>query len=220
MRQKSMNKTVFSVLVLAFFYGHMNTVSAALPVDRVLPTGGGYSVSCQGFGVEMRGNNVKSCFLAVPGDFPSSTQKRVSCAAKYAVAFRSDGRMEYCTLGADTTFDRTPQHPVSCKSGGRVVVRTDGTVESALLKDTVELPYAKGKTVACRGGSPVTFRADGNVETCVLDRESVFAASEKKNLEKTCLVGGLIAFDEDGKFSGCYPPAPPKGSVLQGGQKP
>jgi len=215
-----MQRIIRGLLILGIAFGNMGAALAALPIDQVLPTGGGYSVTCQGFGVEMRGTSVKSCFLALPGDFSVTAQKVIPCAAKYATAFRSDGRVEYCTLGADTSFNRTAKEVLLCKAGGRVVVRTDGTVQSATLKDSVELPYKKGATVACRGGSPVDFRADGNVEACILDKESVFVAAEKKSLDKTCVVGGLIAFDEYGSFSGCYPPAPPKGSISQGGQTP
>ena len=215
-----MRKTIFYLLIGSFIFSGTCTAFAVAPSVRVLPTGGGYSVTCQEFGVEMRGDSVKSCFLALPADLPGGNQTKIACAPKYATAFRVDGRVEYCTLGSDMTFKRTAQERVACKAGGRVVIREDGTVESATLKESTELPYAKGSTVACRGGSPVVFRADGNVANCILDRESVFAAKEKKNLNKTCVVGGLIAFDEDGKFNGCYPPTPPKGAISQGGQNP
>lgn len=215
-----MKRIFLALLTLGILVCNMGAAFAALPVDQVLPTGGGYSVTCQGFGIEMRGNSVKSCFLAVPGDFPTAAQKKIPCAAKYAVAFRSDGRVAYCTLGVDMPFNRTEKETLLCKAGGRVVLRNDGTVQAATLADRVELPYKKKATVACRGASPATFWANGNVETCILDRESVFVTGEKKSLEKTCVVGGLIAFDEDGIFSGCYPPAPPKGSISQGGQTP
>ena len=215
-----MRKTLRKLLILGFIFGNMSLAWALPAIDRTFSTGGGYSVTCQGFGVEMCGSSVKSCLLAILVDLPVTTQKLIPCAAKYATAFRGDGRVEYCTLGADTSFQRTTKEALTCKAGGRVVVRTDGTVQSATLKDSVELPYKKGATVACRGDSPVAFRTGGDVETCILDRETVFVATEKKNLEKTCLVGGLIAFDEDGKFSGCYPPAPRKSSLSQGGRTP
>ena len=215
-----MRKTLRSLLILGCIFGNMSAALALPAIDRTFPTGGGYSVTCQGFGIEMRGTSVKSCFLAMPVDLPATAQKAIPCAAKYATAFRTDGRVEYCTLGTDTFFQRTPKEALSCKAGGRVVIRTDGTVQSATLKDSVELPYKKGATVACRGGSPVAFRTGGNVETCILDRETKFVATEKKSLDKTCVVGGLIAFDEDGKFSGCYPPAPQKSSLSQGGRTP
>ena len=215
-----MRKGYFYLLLGGLVLFSTCTAFAAIPAVRVLPTGGGYSVSCQEFGIEMRGQSVKSCFLALSAELPVGFPPGIACAAKYATAFRSDGRVEYCTLASDMTFKRTAQESIACKAGGRVVLREDGTLESATLKDSAELPYKKDATVACRGGFPVVFSKEGNVENCILDRESRFVAKEKKGLDSTCVVGGLIAFDEDGKFNGCYPPAPPKEATSQGGQKP
>ena len=214
-----MKKLLSGLLVLGAVLGSPGAVcDAAVPAVREVPTGGGYSVTCQEFGVEMRGTNVKSCFLALPGEFPAGPSRVISCAAKYATAFRADGRVEYCTLEADAILNRTLADKLSCKAGGRVVLRADGTVESSVLKESAQLPYAKEKSVACRGGFAVAFRADGYVADCILDQESRFDKTERKSLDSNCLAGGLIAFDEDGKLNGCYPPAPPKGSTSQGGR--
>ena len=205
-------KRLFSgLLALSFFLGAASPAFAgALPPVRVVKTGGGYTVECQSFGMDMRGQLVRSCLLAKTSELSITATEKIFCAAKYATAFRGDGRLEYCTLAQDTTLRRTAKDTVTCKAGGRVVFRENGSVESAMLKDTIELPYAKNVAISCRGGFPIAFRADGNVANCVLDSETAFDSGKKKKLKTACKAGGLIAFDEDGKFNGCYPPPPPK----------
>ena len=165
---------------------------------------------------------MKSCLLAVPGDFPAAGGQTISCAAKYSIAFRPDGKVEYCTLGKDMEFRRTAQEKIGCQAGGRVAFYPDGTVEVARLKQSMHLPYDKNKQVACQAGAPVTFRADGQVATCMLAEASLFLeGSKKKQTASTCQIGGLIAFDEFGAFNGCYPPPAPKTTekpAKQGGQ--
>ena len=114
---------------------------------------------------------------------------------------------------------------IEVKAGGRVSFYPAGTLELARLKDSQLLPYKKDAVVPCRGDAPISFRTDGNVATCILDQESLFvsALKTKKKVSSTCQAGGLIAFDEDGIFNGCYPPPPvkpaaPDKTKTQGGQ--
>lgn len=190
----------------------------------MLPTGGDYKVVCLDYGVEMRdGKLVKSCLLATSGDFPVAGGQQISCAAKYAVAFRPEGKIEYCTLNKDMAFRRTLQDSVDCKEGGRVSFYPEGTVAAAKLKASGQLPYAKNAMVACRADSPIAFRVDGNVATCILDQERLFGNTTRKKTASTCQAGGMIAFDDFGVFNGCYPPPPTKETAAtrvttQGGQ--
>lgn len=208
-----MKTMIASLTAAAVFLGVAASAGAgAAPPVRVVPTGGGDSVQCQGFGLELRGNAVRSCLLAVATELPVTAAEKIACAAKYATAFRSDGRVEYCTLARDATLRRTAQESVACKAGGRVVLRGDGTVESALLGETQEFPYANKATLFCRSNFAISFRSDGRVANCVLDREDTFVSGKKSQLKTTCKAGGLIAFDEDGRFNGCYPPPIPKNS--------
>lgn len=181
---------------------------------KQLPSGGGYDVTCGDLGIQMRdGKTVRSCLLGLPGDFPYGyVGQSVPCAAKYAAAFRKNGDIEYCTLGLPAVFPRTPTETVACRPGARTTFRENGMVESCALGADVALPWRKDSTVACKGWFPAAFRPDGNVSTCVLGEDSVFVTGKKKTY-KNCKAGGLIAFDEDGTFSGCYPQPPPKTPV-------
>ena len=190
--------------------------AGVLPPTRVVTTGGGYTVECQDFGLDMRGQTVRSCLLAKTSELPVTASEKVSCAAKYAAAFRSDGRVEYCTLSQDAPLRRTASDAVACKAAGRVVFHGNGTVEEAVLKDAMELPYAKNAAVVCRGGFPVAFQTNGNMASCILDTETAFESGKKKTLRTACKAGGLIAFDEDGRFNGCYPPPLPKPTQSKG----
>lgn len=212
-----MQKIFTVLLALGFFLGSGGWAFAGvLPPTRTVMTGGGYTVECQNFGLDMRGQIVRSCFLAKTGELPVTASEKISCAAKYAAAFRSDGRVEYCTLAQDAPLRRTASDAVTCKAGGRVVLRENGTVESAMLKDTMELPYAKNAAVVCRGGFPIAFQTDGSTANCILDTETAFESGKKKPLRTACKAGGMIAFDEDGKFNGCYPPPLPKPTQSKG----
>lgn len=213
------------VLFIAGFYAVMGCWNLpAAEAVKMLPAGGGTQVTCLDYGIEMRGEKtVKSCLLAVPGDFSAPGGALIACEAKYAIAFGSDGKVAYCTLNKDMAFRRTPSATVSCKAGGRLVIRPDGTVEIATLKDSQQLPYSKKASVACRASSQASFRTDGYISACILDQESLFVGAEQKATDKTCQSGGLIAFDDDGLFGGCYPPPPAKqaalkGAAMQGGQ--
>ena len=85
--------------------------------EKVLPAGGGQNVACLDYGVEMRnGKEVKSCLLAAPGDFPAAGGQTIACAAKYSIAFRTDGKVEYCTLSKDMEFRRTAQESRSAET--------------------------------------------------------------------------------------------------------
>ena len=218
---KRLSMVFVAIAMLAIECGGGLSVAEAA---KMLPTGGGYNAECLDYGIEMRdGKIVKSCLLATSGDFPAVGNQRISCSAKYAIAFRPAGKVEYCTLSKDQAFRRTSQEVVDCKAGGRVAFYPEGTVEVARLKNSVSLPYAKNSTVVCRAASPISFRTDGKVATCILDQESLFVSGIKKKTASTCQAGGLIAFDEDGAFNGCYPPPPVKGtaateSTPQGGQ--
>ena len=191
-----------------------------------LPAGGDVTAACLPYGIEMRdGKQVKSCLLEKATEFTAVGGQPISCAAKHAAAFTPQGKVEYCTLTADAKYRRTMTETVAVKAGGRVAFYPAGTLEVARLKDTQLLPYKKDAVVPCRGDAPISFRTDGNVATCILDQESLFvsALKTKKKVASTCQAGGLIAFDEDGIFNGCYPPPPVKPAVpdktkTQGGQ--
>lgn len=191
-----------------------------------LPTGGDVTAACLPYGVEMRdGKQVKSCLLEKASEFTAVGGQPISCAPKHAVAFTPQGKVEYCTLTIDAKYRRTMTETVAVKAGGRVAFYPAGTLEVARLKDSQLLPYKKDAVVPCRGDAPVSFRTDGNVATCILDQESLFvsALKTKKKVSSTCQAGGLIAFDEDGIFNGCYPPPPAKPAApdktkTQGGQ--
>ncbi len=178
-----------------------------------LPAGGGVTAACLSYGIEMRdGKQVKSCLLEKTTEFTAVGGQPISCAPKHAVAFTPEGKVEYCTLTVDAKYRRTMTEMVEVKAGGRVAFYPAGTMEVARLKDSQQLPYKKSAVVPCRGDAPISFRTDGNVATCILDQESLYvsALKTKKPVSNTCKAGGLIAFDEDGIFSGCYPPPPPK----------
>ena len=193
---------------------------------KKLPAGGDVTAACLPYGVEMRdGKQVKSCLLEKASEFTAVGGQPISCAPKHAVAFTPQGKVEYCTLTVDAKYRRTMTETVAVKAGGRVAFYPAGTLEVARLKDSQLLPYKKDAVVPCRGDAPVSFRTDGNVATCILDQESLFvsALKTKKKVSSTCQAGGLIAFDEDGIFNGCYPPPPPKPvapdkTKTQGGQ--
>ena len=181
-----------------------------------LPAGGDVTAACLPYGIEMRdGKQVKSCLLEKATEFTAVGGQPISCAAKHAAAFTPQGKVEYCTLTADAKYRRTMTETVAVKAGGRVAFYPAGTLEVARLKDTQLLPYKKDAVVPCRGDAPISFRTDGNVATCILDQESLFvsALKTKKKVASTCQAGGLIAFDEDGIFNGCYPPPPVKPAV-------
>lgn len=201
-------KKIVVVIVAAgvFSFGFLASLNSAEAVKK-LPTGGNYSVSCFDYGLEMRdGSRVKSCLLAQSGEFPAVGNQQISCLAKYAIAFTPQGQVEYCTLSRDAKFHWTTTEQVTAREMGRAVFYPSGMLESARLKDSTRLPFAKDSTVVCRGTSPVTFRDDGYVATCILDQESLFVSDSQKKTASSCQAGGLIAFDNDGKFSGCYPP--------------
>lgn len=207
-----MKKSIGAVLIIAalivVFVADMPGAAA-----KSLPAGGGVTAACLDYGIEMRdGKQVKSCLLEKPTEFTAVGGQAISCAPKHAVAFTSQGKVEYCTLTVDTKYRRTMTETVEVKAGGRVAFYPAGTLEVARLKESQQLPYKKDATVPCRGDAPILFRTDGNVATCILDQESLFLSTlkTKKPVPKTCQAGGLIAFDEDGKFSGCYPPPPLK----------
>ena len=191
-----------------------------------LPAGGEVTAACLPYGIEMRdGKQVKSCLLEKASEFTAVGGQPISCVAKHAAAFTPQGKVEYCTLTADANYRRTMTETVAVKAGGRVAFYPAGTLEVARLKDTQLLPYKKDAAVPCRGDAPISFRTDGNVATCILDQESLFvsALKTKKKVSSTCQAGGLIAFDEDGIFNGCYPPPPvkpaaPDKTKTQGGQ--
>lgn len=181
-----------------------------------LPAGGDVTAACLSYGIEMRdGKQVKSCLLEKATEFTAVGGQAISCAPKHAVAFTPTGKVEYCTLTTDTKFRRTMTELVETKAGGRVAFYAAGTLEVARLKDSQLLPYKKDASVPCRGDAPISFRTDGNVATCILDQESLFVSDlkTKKKVSSTCQAGGLIAFDEDGIFGGCYPPPPAKPAV-------
>ena len=191
-----------------------------------LPAGGDVTAACLPYGIEMRdGKQVKSCLLEKASEFTAVGGQQILCAAKHAAAFTPQGKVEYCTLNADAKFRRTMTEQIEVKAGGRVSFYPAGTLELARLKDSQLLPYKKDAVVPCRGDAPISFRTDGNVATCILDQESLFvsALKTKKKVSSTCQAGGLIAFDEDGIFNGCYPPPPvkpaaPDKTKTQGGQ--
>ena len=208
------------------------TITVVLMADlsgaaaKNLPAGGDVTAACLPYGIEMRdGKQVKSCLLEKASEFTAVGGQPISCAAKHAAAFTPQGTVEYCTLTADARFRRTMTDMVEVKAGGRVAFYPSGTLEVARLKESQLLPYKKDAVVPCRGDAPISFRSDGNVATCILDQESLFvsALKTKKKVSSTCQAGGLIAFDEDGIFNGCYPPPPPKPvapdkTKTQGGQ--
>jgi len=199
------------VAIVALFVVFVADMPGALAKN--LPAGGGVTAACLPYGVEMRdGKQVKSCLLETASEFTAVGGQAISCAPKHAVAFTPQGKVEYCTLTADATFRRTMTEIVAVKAGGRVAFYPAGTLEVARLKDSQLLPYKKDAAVPCRGDAPIAFRTDGNVATCILDQESLFVSALKtrKKVANTCQAGGLIAFDEDGIFNGCYPPPPPK----------
>lgn len=176
-----------------------------------LPAGGGVTAACLPYGVEMRdGKQVKSCLLETASEFTAVGGQPIVCAPKHAVAFTPQGKVEYCTLTVDAKYRRTMTEMVAVKAGGRVAFYPAGTLEVARLKDSQLLPYKKDAVVPCRGDAPISFRTDGNVAACILDQESLFvsALKTKKKVANTCQAGGLIVFDEDGIFNGCYPPPP------------
>jgi hypothetical protein len=178
-----------------------------------LPAGGGVTAACLPYGVEMRdGKQVKSCLLEKASEFMAVGGQPIACAPKHAVAFTPQGKVEYCTLTVDTKYRRTMTEMVEVKAGGRVAFYPAGTLEVARLKESQQLPYKKDAAVPCRGDAPISFRTDGNVAACILDQESLYvsALKTKKKVANTCQAGGLITFDEDGWFSGCYPPPPAK----------
>lgn len=185
------------------FFAILNKAEAA----KKLSTGGNYSVFCLDYGLEMRdGSRVKSCLLAQAGEFEAIGGQQISCLDKYAIAFTPQGKVEYCTLSRDVKLHRTATEQVTAMAMGRAAFYPSGMLEIARLKDTTQLPFASKSTVVCRGASPVSFRADGYVATCILDQEGLFVSDAKKKTASSCQAGGLIAFDNDGKFSGCYPP--------------
>jgi hypothetical protein len=197
----------------------MAVLAAVLMVDiagaaaKNLPAGGDVTAACLSYGIEMRdGKQVKSCLLEKATEYTAVGGQAISCAPKHAVAFTPEGKVEYCTLTIDASYRRTMTEMVVVKAGGRVAFYPAGTMEVARLKDSQLLPYKKDAAVPCRGDAPISFRPDGNVATCILDQESLFvsALKTKKPVSNTCKAGGLIAFDEDGLFNGCYPPPPPK----------
>lgn len=191
-------------------FGTMTGTMAAVEIKN-LPAGGAAPVACLPYGIEMRDAvKVKSCLLATAGEFTAVGGEKIVCRNKYAIAFTQTGQVEYCTLDRDTELRRTATDKMRVMAGGRTVFYPDGTLEIARLKETMKLPFARNSQVACRGESPVSFRRDGNVATCILDEQSLFVGEGKKKTSQTCQAGGLIAFDEDGKFNGCYPPPPPK----------
>ena len=208
------------------------TITVVLMADlsgaaaKNLPAGGDVTAACLPYGIEMRdGKQVKSCLLEKASEFTAVGGQPISCAAKHAAAFTPQGKVEYCTLTADAKYRRTMTETVAVKAGGRVAFYPAGTLEVARLRDTQLLPYKKDAAVPCRGDAPISFRSDGNVATCILDQESLFvsALKTKKKVSSTCQAGGLIAFDEDGIFNGCYPPPPvkpaaPNKTKTQGGQ--
>lgn len=209
-----MNINKFSGILLVMMFVMPFTTASTAFAAKLLPSGGGYDVTCGDLGIQMRdAKTVRSCLLGLPGDFPYGyVGQSVPCAAKYAAAFRKNGDVEYCTLGLPAVFPRTSKDTVACRPGARITFRENGLVESCALGADIVLPWRKDSTVACKGWFPAAFRADGNVSTCVLGEDSVFVTGKKKTY-KNCQAGGLIAFDEDGTFSGCYPPPPPKTSV-------
>ena len=220
-----MKKSIGAALVIMA----LNIVFVADMPDAAaknLPAGDDVTAACLPYGVEMRdGKQVKSCLLEKASEFTAVGGQPISCAPKHAVAFTPQGKVEYCTLTIDAKYRRTMTETVAVKAGGRVAFYPAGTLEVARLKDSQLLPYKKDAVVPCRGDAPVSFRTDGNVATCILDQESLFvsALKTKKKVSSTCQAGGLIAFDEDGIFNGCYPPPPPKPvapdkTKTQGGQ--
>ena len=219
--KKSIGAALVIMALTVVFVADMPDAAA-----KNLPAGGGVTAACLDYGIEMRdGKQVKSCLLEKATEFTAVGGQAISCAPKHAVAFTPAGKVEYCTLTVDTKYRRTMTEPVEVKAGGRVAFYPAGTLEVARLKDSQLLPYKKDAAVPCRGDAPVSFRTDGNVATCILDQESLFvsALKTKKKVSSTCQAGGLIAFDEDGIFNGCYPPPPPKPvapdkTKTQGGQ--
>ena len=206
--KKSIGAALVIMALTVVFVADMPDAAA-----KNLPAGGGVTAACLDYGIEMRdGKQVKSCLLEKATEFTAVGGQAISCAPKHAVAFTSTGQVEYCTLTVDTKYRRTMTEPVEVKAGGRVAFYPAGTVEVARLKDSQQLPYKKDAVVPCRGDAPISFRTDGYVATCILDQESLFVSTlkTKKPVSSTCKAGGLIAFDEDGKFSGCYPPPPLK----------
>lgn len=210
-----------AIMVLAIESGNGLTVAEAV---KMLPAGGGSNAACLDYGIEMRdAKTVKSCLLAAPADFTAVDGQPIACSAKYAIAFRPDGKVEYCTVSKDMSFRRNAQDVVHAMAGGRVAFYPSGTLEVVKLKESTQLPYAKNSTVTCKAGLQATFRVDGNVATCFLEQESLFSSGTKKKTASTCQAGGLITFDEFGAFNGCYPPPPvktavPTGITTQGGQ--
>lgn len=203
------------LLILLCLLGTMGmadhlAIAGIMPPIREVKTGGGYSIQCQDFGIDMRGQILRSCLLATVSELPILGNEKISCAAKYAAALRSDGRVEYCTLSQEATLRRSSNEFITCKAPGRIAFYENGAVASATLKDTMQLPYAKNSSVLCRGGFPATFQPNGDVASCVLDSEAAFESGKKQKLKTICKAGGLITFDEDGNFNGCYPPPLPK----------
>ena len=219
--KRTLGVFVATVVLAGIWLADMSGAAA-----KSLPAGGGVTAACLPYGVEMRdGKLVKSCLLETAGEFTAVGGQPISCAAKHASAFTPQGKVEYCTLTADARFRRTMTDMVEVKAGGRVAFYPSGTLEVARLKESQLLPYKKDAVVPCRGDAPISFRSDGNVATCILDQESLFvsALKTKKKVSSTCQAGGLIAFDEDGAFNGCYPPPPikpaaPDKTKPQGGQ--
>ena len=219
--KKSIGAALVIMALTVVFVADMPDAAA-----KNLPAGGDVTAACLPYGVEMRdGKQVKSCLLEKASEFTAVGGQPISCAPKHAVAFTPQGKVEYCTLTIDAKYRRTMTETVAVKAGGRVAFYPAGTLEVARLKDSQLLPYKKDAVVPCRGDAPVSFRTDGNVATCILDQESLFvsALKTKKKVSSTCQAGGLIAFDEDGIFNGCYPPPPPKPvapdkTKTQGGQ--
>ena len=199
--------------------------SGVAEASRVLPTGDG-KVTCLDYGIEMRdANQVKSCLLALPGDFIAVGKQPIACLAKFAAAFAPDGKVEYCTIGFDMKLRSGGKTLANASAGGRVALYPNGSPEVAVLKESMKLSYSSTGEVPCRGGAKVTFRSDGKVSTCVLDQESLFIGIDKKKTANTCQAGGMIAFDDDGAFGACYPPPPVKEAVkatmpIQGGVNP
>lgn len=212
-----MGRKKMPVLMFMIIIAGLIANSPAAYALKVLPTGGGYDVTCGDLGIQMRDSKVvRSCLLGLPGDFPYGISgQSVPCAEKYAAAFRPNGDLEYCTLGLPAVVPRTATEVVTCRPGGRITFRENGSVESCALGADFVLPWKKNATVTCKGWFPCSFRSDGNVSTCVLAEEAAFLTGKKKTLNVNCKVGGLIAFDEDGTFSGCYPPPPPKSTPPQ-----
>lgn len=219
-----MQRKVAALITLAAIAIEMGIGSPIVAAAKSLPSGNGQEVACLDYGVEMRdGKTVRSCLLAVSGDFLAAGGQKISCAAKYSIAFQPDGKVEYCTLDKDTVLRRNAQEVVEAQAGGRAEFYADGTVAAVKLKNAVRLPYAKKAMVSCRAATPVTFRADGKVATCILDEAGLFAGGAAKKTTSVCEAGWLITFDEFGAFNGCYPPPPPKGIAatnitMQGGQ--